>query len=102
MVALALAIAEASGNNNEAIEFLLGQLDEHPTLGGVRALLTLLMPFAEAEPQRWIQIIKGVLDSLLEKSQAYCCTQCGFSGRQMHWQCPSCKSWSTIKPVPWS
>lgn len=102
MVALALAIAEASGNNNEAIEFLLGQLDEHPTLGGVRALLTLLMPFAESEPQRWIQIIKGVLDSLLEKSQAYCCTQCGFAGRHLHWQCPSCKSWSTIKPVPWS
>ena len=32
------------------------------------ALLTLLMPFAEAEPQRWIQIIKGVLDSCWKKS----------------------------------
>ncbi len=102
MVALAGAMAESAENNNEAIEFLLGQLDEHPTLGGVRTLLTLLMPFAEAEPQRWIQIIKGVLDSLLEKSQSYCCTQCGFSGRHLHWQCPSCKNWSTVKPVPWS
>jgi lipopolysaccharide biosynthesis regulator YciM len=101
MVALATAMSEGT-DGNEAIEFLLGQLDEHPTLGGVRTLLTLLMPFAESEPQRWIQIIKGVLDSLLEKSQSYCCTQCGFSGRHLHWQCPSCKSWSTVKPVPWS
>lgn len=100
MVALAMSMAERA-DGREAIEFLLRQLDEHPTLGGVRTLLDLLLPFAEGEPQRWIHIIKGVLDSLLEKNQSYCCSQCGFSGRHLHWQCPSCKSWSTIKPVPW-
>lgn len=100
MIAMALAMSKPE-DNRASIEFLLAQLDEHPTLGGVRTLLELLLPFAEEEPRRWIQIVRGVLDSLLERNESYLCKQCGFSGRHLHWQCPSCKSWSTVRPVPW-
>lgn len=27
------------------------------------------------------------------------CSQCGFGTVQQHWQCPSCKSWGTTKPL---
>jgi len=100
MVTLALQLGQ-SCDSQYAIEFLLRQLNEHPTLGGVRTLLELLAPFTEPETNRWVQIIKGVLESLLEKNQDYCCINCGFSGRHMHWQCPSCKTWGNIKPLPW-
>lgn len=101
-VMTALALAKSKPEDNRAsIEFLLAQLDEHPTLGGVKTLLSLLLPFADTEPKRWIQIVRGVLDSLLEKNESYCCKNCGFSGKHLHWQCPSCKSWSTVEPVPW-
>ncbi|OZG72061.1 lipopolysaccharide assembly protein LapB [Hahella sp. CCB-MM4] len=100
MMTLATQLGQDSDPQN-AIEFLLQQLDEHPTLGGVKTLLELLTPFAETETKRWVQIIKGVLESLLEKNQDYCCINCGFSGRHMHWQCPSCKTWGNIKPIPW-
>lgn len=100
MIALAASLA-SQNSSQEAIEFMLQQLDEHPTLRGVRTLLELLLPFAEPEPRQWMQIVKGVLESLLEKNQSYCCESCGFSGRHLHWQCPSCKQWGVIKPLPW-
>ncbi len=27
------------------------------------------------------------------------CEQCGFSSRKLFWQCPGCKSWSSVKPL---
>lgn len=27
------------------------------------------------------------------------CDQCGFSSRKLFWQCPGCKSWSSVKPL---
>lgn len=33
---------------------------------------------------------------LIEKHLEYRCQKCGFSGKQIHWQCPSCKSWSQV------
>ncbi|WP_431688417.1 lipopolysaccharide assembly protein LapB [Hahella sp. NBU794] len=100
MIALSGALNE-NENMEEAIEFLLGQLNAHPTLGGVKALLVLLVPYADPEPKRWIMIVKGVLETLLEKNHSYLCESCGFSGRHLHWQCPSCKKWGVVKPLPW-
>ena len=36
---------------------------------------------------------------LLENEPVYRCRSCGFSGRSLHWQCPSCKQWNTVKPI---
>jgi lipopolysaccharide biosynthesis regulator YciM len=27
------------------------------------------------------------------------CEECGFSSRKLFWQCPGCRSWSTVKPL---
>ena len=35
----------------------------------------------------------------LEGKAAYRCTRCGFGARAHHWQCPSCKSWGSVKPI---
>ncbi len=34
------------------------------------------------------------------KTEAYFCNVCGYTSQAMHWNCPSCKSWSTIKLIP--
>jgi lipopolysaccharide biosynthesis regulator YciM len=43
------------------------------------------------------------LDELTRKLLAgqaiYRCTRCGFGARAHHWQCPSCKSWGSVKPI---
>lgn len=34
----------------------------------------------------------------LEPVTRFRCEQCGFSSRKLFWQCPGCKSWSSVKP----
>nr|WP_301334301.1 hypothetical protein [Solimonas sp. SE-A11] len=35
----------------------------------------------------------------METTPRYRCGHCGFSPRQLFWQCPSCKQWATITPI---
>ncbi|RMF20179.1 MAG: lipopolysaccharide assembly protein LapB [Gammaproteobacteria bacterium] len=102
MMMVAWAQYKAEEESREAaIDFLLQQLDEHPTLRGISTMVMLLYPLADAEHQRWIHILNGVVESIIERTPQYLCSHCGFTGRQLHWQCPSCKQWSTVKPQPW-
>ena len=36
---------------------------------------------------------------LLEGQAVYRCTRCGFGAKAHHWQCPSCKSWGSVRPI---
>ena len=38
-------------------------------------------------------------DALVADAPTYECESCGFSGRVLHWQCPSCKSWGSTVPA---
>ncbi len=44
-------------------------------------------------------LVRSLFELLLLHKSYYRCESCGFSGNQLHWQCPSCKSWGTIKAV---
>lgn len=44
-------------------------------------------------------VIKEVVLKAEKLNNDYQCTQCGFSGNQMHWMCPSCKTWQAIHPA---
>jgi hypothetical protein len=46
-----------------------------------------------------VVLIRELLQRLLQRKASYRCSRCGFSPRTLHWQCPSCKSWGSIKPV---
>jgi len=35
---------------------------------------------------------------LLQNSARYRCEECGFRGRTLYWQCPSCKTWNSTVP----
>ncbi|MGD9729872.1 MAG: hypothetical protein AB7V39_26315 [Nitrospiraceae bacterium] len=28
----------------------------------------------------------------------YHCSNCGFRGKSLRWQCPGCRQWNTVKP----
>ena len=44
-------------------------------------------------------ILKAVTARLLSRQPAYRCKNCGFSGQTHHWQCPSCRHWSTTRKI---
>jgi lipopolysaccharide biosynthesis regulator YciM len=45
------------------------------------------------------EILRAVAQKLLVRQPSYRCTHCGYAGHSHHWQCPSCKSWSTTRII---
>lgn len=43
--------------------------------------------------------LREVVEEILATRAIYQCRQCGFSGRKLHWLCPSCEQWGTIAPI---
>ncbi|MCG8432623.1 MAG: hypothetical protein MJA83_01155, partial [Gammaproteobacteria bacterium] len=42
--------------------------------------------------------IKEALRHLAQSGPRYKCRECGFTGKTLYWQCPSCKQWNTTRP----
>lgn len=42
-----------------------------------------------------VKALHQQVEVMLKNKKIYRCENCGFSGRQMHWRCPSCKKWDT-------
>ena len=86
---------------DEGLEYLKQELKQNPSLRGVLYFIELQKEQGVAnwderfELQTFYDLAKG----LLQHSAYYRCQHCGFSGRVLFWQCPSCKRWSTMKPI---
>ena len=49
--------------------------------------------------QESVRRITRALQRLARRSPAYRCHSCGFSGQMLFWQCPTCKSWGSSRPL---
>ncbi len=43
--------------------------------------------------------IQASIESFVNRSSSHQCRQCGFHGKRLYWQCPSCHYWGTVIPV---
>ncbi len=98
MLMLVQLIAERRGED-EAIRFITSELKKRPTVRGVDRLIEYVMTRAEGATRESLISIKELIGKLLENRAVYKCRQCGFDAKSLHWQCPSCKNWNTVKPV---
>lgn len=96
-IALASAISEEQGVQN-ASEHLVASLERTPSLTGLAKLVTLTIRMTDAHAKNDLEKIEHAIQELLAQYHTYECRRCGFVGRYLHWQCPSCRSWSTVKP----
>lgn len=82
----------------EARDYAREQLLKAPTLYGLKE-------WVELELRTWnggnesMQQIAYVLEELSKQWPAYHCRHCGYRSTVLTWQCPTCKSWSTVKPA---
>ncbi len=98
MLALAAMICEQQGGE-QAATALLGYLDKYPSLRGLDQFVELVSRCGDVPEQQMFAGIGGVTSRLVEGDPDYLCNNCGFQGKVLHWQCPSCKSWGTVKPL---
>ena len=95
---LAADLAQVQGSE-VANEFMVEQLLRNPSLGGFVSLLNQLDNDQRPLPAEQLALVRRFSQSLLHRQPSYRCRNCGFSGRSLMWQCPSCRSWGTIKPI---
>ena len=98
MLALADLKREREGTQG-AIEFISEQLRRRTSVRGLDRLLELEIEQAGAREGAYVSILKDLTAELLSDRPVYKCLHCGFPARLLHWQCPSCKHWNTIKPI---
>jgi len=97
-----LAIVESmmvQGETQKAYEFLDAQIVKAPSLSALEVMLKPKIEKADGIGSNVLGVVANVIEQVKKDKAKYQCSQCGFSGGQLHWMCPSCKSWQTIQPV---
>lgn len=82
-----------------AREFLREQIVRRPSLRGLREWVAWELENASDRSRPGTQVVLDMLDELLKTKPIYNCQQCGHEGKILHWQCPSCREWNTVKPI---
>ncbi len=98
VLALAEAVLEEQGER-AAAEFLSRQLADRPSLRGLARLISLQLEESEGRTRDSLDLLQMLVDRLIEERPDYRCNHCGFAGRHLHWYCPGCKYWGTMKTI---
>lgn len=98
--ALALTdLKQGNGGAEDAVAFLVAQLQDRPSVRGFDRLLSLQLEAAGHARPAHLCILKDLTTQLLKDRPVYRCEHCGFEAKALFWQCPSCKHWTTTKPI---
>ncbi|MCD6046558.1 MAG: N-acetylglucosaminyl transferase [Gammaproteobacteria bacterium] len=101
MTAIELTKLKLKRSSAEALQYLQTELKKHPSLRGILFLIELQNQQKLFDEKQWseLQTFYNLAQGILHRRAYYRCGHCGFSGRMLFWQCPSCKRWSTMKPI---
>lgn len=88
-------IAETEGTEAARL-FLQQRLKESPNILTIQAYLQLTDNTAASKD---INLLNNSIKKVLSYTLKYRCSECGFRGNQLNWQCPGCKHWGTFTPV---
>ncbi len=88
-----------NSNVEQALDFLAEQLERHPSVKGLNQLIAWHLETTYGKVRTKLQVLYDMTNKLLNDKPIYRCIQCGYGGKHLHWLCPSCKEWSTMKPI---
>ena len=83
----------------DASAFMAQYLRTHPSIRGMSYLLDMKLSQDSSALSDDLKNLQGMMSGFLEGKPVYQCRHCGFSGKVLHWHCPSCKQWNTTKPI---
>ena len=88
-------IIQLQQGGQAAQDYLYKELHNHPSVEGLHSLISL----GEQSNPILVPLIKRITKTLVQRGHRYTCQHCGFAGQSMHWQCPGCKKWATVRPT---
>lgn len=83
-----------------AADYLSGYIARTPSMPGLIRLVELQCSSPTMGNDHLLHNVRSHLHRLMAERVNYQCGKCGFQAKTMHWQCPSCRSWSSIKRRP--
>ncbi len=92
-------LVAARSGDEAAMSYLAAELSTHPSVPGINRLLDLIMRRVGDPVRGNLAVVRDAAAQMEQDRPVYRCTHCGFSARLLHWQCPSCKHWNSVKPV---
>jgi len=98
VIALARLYASTQGEQ-AAVDFLTRQLRQRPSVRGLMSLIGATLHRSEGEARENLLILQDLTRKLIEGQAMYRCSRCGFGAKAHHWQCPSCKTWGSVRPI---
>lgn len=88
-------IIQLQQGSKTAHDYLYKQLHSYPSIEGLHSLISL----GDNSNPDIIPLLKNITTTLVRRGHRYTCKHCGFSGKSMHWHCPSCTQWGTVRPT---
>lgn len=82
-----------------ASEHLQRVLDAQPSLKALNMLSGLLLEESSEHQREALIRLDRALDRMAAGHARYRCVQCGFTGTDLHWHCPSCRHWESTRPL---
>jgi lipopolysaccharide biosynthesis regulator YciM len=98
IIAMAEIIQRNEGRR-QAAAFIGDQLRQRPSVRGLGYLIGINLIDSTGEARDNMLILRDLTSKLLEGKPVYRCNNCGFGTRSLHWQCPGCKQWNSVKPI---
>jgi len=98
VIELSELVAQLEGE--QAGAYVLSEyLKKRPSVKGLDRLISLQMSNASGEEKENLGILQAFTQRLIKDKPIYRCESCGFDGKTLHWQCPTCKSWGSTRPI---
>ena len=98
---LAIALIEHYASINQiekARQFLSDVLKQSPSFEAFEFALRFLKSDPAHLSETWKSLSTFLL-SIQNMKTEYVCSLCGYESHAIQWNCPSCRNWSTMKPV---
>lgn len=92
-------VLKNTAGEQAANDFFKQQLLKRPSLRSLREWVSGEHQRAEGQTRSSVGVVLDLLTKLVESKPMYKCKRCGFTGNSLHWQCPSCNHWDTVKPI---
>ncbi|PLL42197.1 lipopolysaccharide assembly protein LapB [Klebsiella michiganensis] len=93
-------ILEQREGVDAAQNYVTRQLERHPTMRVFHKLIDYHINEAEeGRAKESLGVLRHMVGEQVRSKPRYRCQKCGFTANTLYWHCPSCRSWSTIKPI---
>lgn len=97
-----LALAEQKRDREGVLSaglLITEALKSRPSVRGFNRLIDMHLEYGSSSARESLMSLRSLTQQLEISKPIYRCGQCGFAGRNLVWQCPSCRQWGSIRPI---